>query len=274
MANPKLEDITIRNNVKIIGQGERTMLFGHGFGCDQNTWRHVAPHFEKNFKVVLFDYVGAGKSDLAAYDLERYSSLDGYARDIVEICAALELKNVVFVGHSVSSMIGLLTLKQQPDIFERIIFIGPSPRYINEPGYPGGIERSDLEGLLEVMDSNYQGWSQLLAPKIMGNPERPELAEGLANSFCATDPAIARNFARVTFLSDNRADLAYLNIPSLTIQSEDDFLTSKSIAEYIRDNSTGNTVAMLESSGHCPHLSDPLGVIKAMSNFLQKSNDN
>lgn len=274
MSHVKSQNIALRNNVKSTGSGKQVLLFGHGFGCDQNTWRAVSPAFEKDFTTVVFDYVGAGGSDLNAYDFERYSSLDGYAEDVIEICEELNLKHVVFVGHSVSSMIGVLAMKKKPEIFERIIFIGPSPRYINEPGYPGGISMDDLEGLLEVMDTNYQGWSQMLAPKIMGNPDRPELAEELTGSFCATDPTIAKRFARVTFLSDNRADLAYLTIPSLTIQCEDDFLTSKDIAAYIQANSVGNTVALLNSSGHCPHVSDPGGVITAMREFLVKDNEN
>jgi len=273
MTARKPAKIYLRNNVKVTGKGTRTLLFGHGFGCDQHTWRDVAPAFEEDFRVVLFDYVGAGGSDLSAYDPTRYGSLEGYAYDLIEICDELQLENVIFIGHSVSSMIGLLAIKQKPGIFEQIIFIGPSPRYINEPGYPGGIDKSDLEGLLDVMDSNYQGWSKFLAPKIMGNPERPELADSLADSFCATDPAIARRFARVTFLSDNRADLAYLNIPSLTIQCQDDFLTSQSVAEYIKSQTEDNTLIMLSTSGHCPQLSDPEGVINAISDFLNLAND-
>ncbi|MET1053703.1 MAG: alpha/beta hydrolase [Pedobacter sp.] len=261
-------NISVRNNVKVIGEGTTTLLFGHGFGCDQHTWRSVSPAFEKDYRVVLFDYVGAGKSDLSAYDSERYSSLEGYAKDIVEICEELELQNVIFIGHSVSSMIGLLALKQNPSIFKKIVFIGPSPRYINEPGYDGGIDRDDLDELLDVMDSNYMGWSQMVAPSIMGNPDRPELGQDLAASFCAMDPGIARQFARVTFMSDNRHDLLYLNVPSLTIQCNDDFLTSQYIAEYIHQHTTGNEVVLLPSSGHCPHLSDPKAVIKAIKSFI------
>jgi sigma-B regulation protein RsbQ len=268
MCESSLTNISSRNNVKVIGKGATTLLFGHGFGCDQHTWRSVSPAFEKNFKVVLFDYVGAGKSDLNAYDINRYNSLEGYARDVIEICHELELENVVFIGHSVSSMIGLLALKEVPALFKKIVFIGPSPHYLNEPGYNGGIDQADLEELLEVMDSNYMGWSQMVAPSIMGNPERPELGRDLANSFCAMDPVIARQFARVTFLSDNRKDLAYLSIPSLTIQCQDDFLTSEYIAEYINQHIIDNEIILLKSSGHCPHLSDPKAVIKAIKSFI------
>jgi sigma-B regulation protein RsbQ len=268
MYDSSLKDIASRNNVKIFGEGTTTLVFGHGFGCDQHTWREVSPAFKKDYKVVLFDYVGAGKSDLSAYDKGRYSSLEGYARDIVEICQEFELENVIFIGHSVSSMIGLLALKLEPSIFKKIVFIGPSPRYINEPGYDGGIDHEDLEELLDVMDSNYMGWSQMVAPSIMGNQDRPGLGQDLAASFCAMDPDIARQFARITFTSDNRKDLEFLSIPSLTIQCKDDFLTSEYIAEYIHQHTTGNEIVLLPSSGHCPHLSDPAGVIKAIKSFI------
>ena len=212
--------------MKVAGQGTRVLMFGNGFGCDLNTWRMITPALEKEFKLVLFDYVGSGKADIRAYDNDRYSTLNGYANDIIEICEALSLREVVFVGHSVSSMIGLLAVNAAPEFFSKIVFIGPSPRYLNDKNYPGGLEKGELEELLEIMDSNYLGWSNTMAGHIMGNPDRPELSEGLASSFCRTDPAIAKKFARVTFLSDNRDDLPKLKIPSLTIQCKEDFLTS------------------------------------------------
>lgn len=262
------DTIAERNNVRIIGEGSRTLMFAHGFGCDQQTWRLVIPGFKDDFKIVLFDYVGAGRSDLSAYDSKRYSTLSGYAEDIIEVCNELQLKDVIFIGHSVSSMIGLLAVLKQPSFFSKIIFIGPSPRYINDAGYHGGIERSDLESLLEVMDNNYLGWSRSVAPSIMGNADHPELAEGLTESFCRTDPGIAKQFARVTFLSDNRRDLPLSPIPSLTIQCQDDFLTSETVAKYIYEHTPGNQMTILDSSGHCPHLSDPEGVIDAIKNFI------
>jgi len=261
-------DVIFRNNVKVTGNGEKVLLFGHGFGCDQNTWRAIIPAFESDYKIVVFDYVGAGQSDLSAYEENKYGSLNGYAQDIVDICTTLDLKNVVFIGHSVSSMIGLLALKLAPQHFEKIIFIGPSPCYLNKPGYQGGMDVEDLEDLLDVMDSNYLGWSATLAPLIMGEQNSPELAASLTASFCATDPSIARKFARVTFLSDNREDLKDLSIPSLTIQCQDDFLTSAAIAQYINETVPNNQVVLLESSGHCPHLSDPISVINAIKNFI------
>ncbi|SDZ80482.1 alpha/beta fold hydrolase [Pedobacter hartonius] len=260
--------VTFRNNVKIMGEGTETLLFGHGFGCDQNTWRSVIPAFLKEYKIVVFDYVGAGGSDLTAYDDERYSSLDGYANDIIDICTELQLHDVTFIGHSVSSMIGVLAIKMEPQFFKKIVFIGPSPMYMNEEGYKGGIDAGDLDDLLDVMDSNYLGWSRMVAPLIMGNEEKPDLAEALTASFCATDPEISKKFARVTFMSDNRKDLSSLTIPSLTIQCEEDFLTSREVAEYIQQHTANNTLIMLETKGHCPHLSDPKGVVSAMKGFI------
>jgi len=259
----------LRNNVKITGQGTETLLFGHGFGCDQNTWRSILPAFEKDYRLIMFDYVGAGGSDLTAYTDERYSSLDGYAQDIIDICSELQLQDVTFIGHSVSSMIGVLAIKKAPHFFRKIVFIGPSPRYLNEEGYNGGIDAADLDDLLDVMDSNYLGWSGMVAPLIMANEQEPHLAEALTASFCATDPEIAKKFARVTFMSDNRKDLSSLTIPSLTIQCEEDFLTSKEVAEYIQQHTFNNEVIMLDTKGHCPHLSDPKGVITAIKRFIE-----
>jgi len=268
MSQAAVDDVIFRNHVKVMGKGTRILMFGHGFGGDQNTWNALIPAFEPDFKIVLFDYVGAGRSDLSAYDDGRYSSLNGYALDVVEICEALNLQNVVFIGHSVSSMIGLLAALKAPSFFNKLVFIGPSPRYLNDEGYAGGLERKDLEELLDVMDSNYLGWSGNVAPAIMGNADRPELGENLTESFRATNPEIARKFARVTFLADHRNDLPLLRVPSLTIQGRDDFLTSETVATYIMERTPGNQMVMLQSSGHCPHLSDPQSVIAEISKFV------
>ena len=213
-----------RNNVNVIGAGEKVMLFAHRFGCDQNSWKFIIDAFIEEYKLVLFDYVGSGRSDLTEYDSVKYGSLGGYAQDVIEICDELELKNIIFVGHSVSGMIGLLAAKKRPELFEKLILIGPSPRYLNDKDYKGGFEKSDLEALFEFMDNNYLGWSSALAPAIIGNPDRPELGEFLTNSFCSTDPNIARDFAKVTFFADNRADLKDVSIQSLTLQCSDDII--------------------------------------------------
>lgn len=259
-----------RNNVRIIGKGEKVMILAHGFGCDQNSWQFITNAFAGDYKIVLFDYVGAGKSDLSAYNSERYSTLDGYARDVVEICQELHIKDAIFVGHSVSSMIGVLAAIKEPALFEKLIFIGPSPRYINDDNYIGGFERKDLEGLFESMDSNYLGWSHSLAPAIMGNADKPELGQFLTNSFCATDPEIAKEFARVTFYSDNRDDLKKLKTPSLTLQCKEDIIAPLSVGEYVKNNTPGNDMIVMDATGHCPHISAPAETIKAIRSFINK----
>lgn len=259
-----MKDILKRNNVTITGNGTKTMVFAHGFGCDQNVWDYIKDQFTQEYRLILFDYVGAGKSDLSAYDAKRYSSLHGYAQDVLEICQALNLRDTIFIGHSVSSMIGLLAANKEPSYFDQLIFLGPSPRYINEEGYTGGFERKDLEGLFEIMDSNYMGWSQSLAPAIMGNPDKPELGQALTSSFCATDPEIARQFARVTFFSDNRPDLAHSRVKSLTLQCSDDIIAPLEVGYYMQQHTPKNTLVIMKATGHCPHMSAPEETVAAI----------
>jgi sigma-B regulation protein RsbQ len=263
-------DVMSRNNVKVFGAGTQPMLFAHGFGCDQNMWRHITPAFADDYKVVLFDYVGSGKSDLRAYDAKRYSSLEGYAADIVEICEALDLRDVILVGHSVSSIIALLAARKAPERFTKLILVGPSPRYINEPpDYTGGFERADIEGLLEMMDKNYIGWANFLAPAIMKNPDQPHLAAELTESFCSTDPVIARRFAEATFFADNREDLASVNVPSLILQCTDDVIAPLEVGEYMHRNLVGSTLRVMKATGHCPHMSHPAETIQLIREYLQ-----
>ncbi len=246
------------------------MLFAHGFGCDQNMWRFVAPAFEDDYRVVLFDYVGSGKSDLRAYDERRYSTLDGYARDVLDVCEALDLRDITFVGHSVSAMVGVLAANAAPERFARLIMIGPSPRYINDaPAYVGGFERADIEGLLETMDKNYIGWANFLAPAIMKNPDRPELGEELTESFCSTDPVIARNFAEATFFADNRADLAAVRVPSLIMQCSDDMIAPLAVGDYLHRELPGSTLRVLAATGHCPQMSAPEETIAVIRDYLR-----
>lgn len=247
------------------------MLFAHGFGCDQNMWRFITPAFEEDYKIVLFDYVGSGKSDKSAYNEERYSNLHGYAQDVLEICEALELEDIIFVGHSVSSMIGLLSAIENPHIFSSLIFIGPSARYLNDMGYHGGFARKDLEDLLEVMNNNYLGWASFLAPVIMKNDGRPELAKELEESFCSTDPIIARRFAEVTFFSDNRADLANITAPVLILQCSDDAIAPDEVGLYIHEQIKSSTYEKMEATGHCPHMSHPDETITLMQKFLNQT---
>ncbi len=244
------------------------MLFAHGFGCDQNMWRFVAPAFAQRYQVVLFDYVGSGQSDLGAYDARRYGSLEGYAQDVLEICAALDLREVIFVGHSVSSVIGALAANRAPERFARLLFVGPSAAYINDPPYIGGFERADIEGLLEMMDKNYLGWASFLAPVIMKNPEEPGLTTELEQSFCSTDPKIARRFAQITFLSDHRADFARLQVPSLIMQCSDDAIAPVSAGEFLAGAIPHNTFQLLQATGHCPHLSAPAETIEVINHYL------
>jgi sigma-B regulation protein RsbQ len=258
----------VRNNVTVSGNGTRPILFAHGYGCDQNMWRHVAPAFEREYKVVLFDHVGAGKSDAQAFDRVKYRTLAGYASDVLEICRELNLNHVVFVGHSVSAMIGVVAAIQEPSRFGGLIMVAPSPRYINDGAYVGGFERKDIEGLLEMLDSNYLGWASNLAPVIMGNPERPELAAELENSFCRTDPEIAKFFARVTFLSDNRADLPKVQVPTLVLQCSKDTIAPLSVGEFVHNQVAGSELVVMSATGHCPNLSAPEETVAAIKSFL------
>jgi sigma-B regulation protein RsbQ len=260
-----------RHNVNISGRSDGPVLmFAHGFGCDQNMWRYVAPQFAAEFKIVLFDHVGAGRSDLAAYDAARYSSLAGYADDVLRICEELDLRDVVFVGHSVSSMIGVLAAARQPDRFAALVLVSPSPRYIDDADYRGGFSEADIAELLDSLQSNYLGWSTAMAPAIMGRPDRPELGEELTASFCRTDPEIARRFANVTFRSDNRADLARVRTPTLVLQCTDDVIAPVSVGEYVRDRMPDATMVLLRATGHCPNLSAPEETTAAIREFLDR----
>jgi sigma-B regulation protein RsbQ len=267
-------EIVRRNNVKIVGKGLQPMMFAHGFGCDQNMWRFVAPAFEDAYRVVLFDYVGAGHSDLSAYDPRRYSALEGYAQDVLDIVAALDLREVIFVGHSVSSMIGILAANREPDRFADLILIGPSPRYIDDPpDYFGGFGRADIEGMLDAMDRNYIGWVTALAPVIMKNEDRPALTQELESSFCSTDPKIARQFAQATFFADNRADLAGVRVPSLVLQCSDDAIAPATVGEYVARNIPTSTLRYMKATGHCPHMSHPDETIEAIQEYLDGGRD-
>jgi sigma-B regulation protein RsbQ len=257
-----------RNNVSVRGNGEKAMVFAHGFGCDQNMWRFVEPAFTRDFKTVLFDHVGAGGADLKAYDKSKYSDLAGYADDVVEIGHELGLKDAIFVGHSVSSMIGALAVPKAPGMFGKLVMVGPSARYIDDGDYTGGFSEKQIEELLQFLESNHMGWSAQMAPAIMGNPDRPELGEELTNSFCRTDPEIAKAFARVTFKSDNRADLAKVDIPTLILQCSEDIIASQEVGEFVHGAIPGSKFIVLEATGHCPNLSAPEEVISAMRTFV------
>lgn len=264
-------DVLTRNNVRTGGNAAgRPIVFAHGFGCDQTMWRHVAPAFEQDHRVILFDHVGAGGSDLTAYDFERYGALDAYAEDLLEICHALALEDVVLVGHSVSAMIGMLAVIREPERFGALVMVGPSPRYIDDRdgGYVGGFAAQDIEELLESLGSNFLGWSSAMAPAIMGNADRPELGEELTNSFCRTDPDIARQFAEVTFRSDNRADLGHVGVPTLVLQCAQDAIAPREVGEFVHRAIPESTYVLLDATGHCPNLSAPRETVAAIRSFL------
>lgn len=257
-----------RNHVVTAGTGPTPMIFAHGFGCDQNMWRFVAPAFEADLLTVLFDHVGAGKSDIDAYRADKYSNLDGYADDLVEIGQALGVNQGVFVGHSVSAMIGVLASIKAPGMFESLILVGPSPRYIDADGYYGGFTEPQIDQLLRSLADNHMGWSAAMAPAIMGNPDRPELGDELVNSFCRTDPEIARQFARTTFTSDNRSDLAKVVARTLILQCSDDIIAPEAVGAYVHENIEGSELKILNATGHCPNLSAPDEVVAAIREFL------
>ncbi|MFZ6648029.1 alpha/beta fold hydrolase [Undibacterium sp. TJN25] len=261
-------DIQKRNNVRVSGNGDVTMVFAHGFGCDQNMWRLLVPDFEKRFRVVTFDLVGSGGFDLSAYDKTKYGSLHGYATDLLEIIDQHASGPVIFVGHSVSAMIGLLATIEAPDRFLAQLMIGPSPCYVNDGDYIGGFEREDVDDLLSTVESNFLGWSSAMAPAIMGSPEQPELAVELTNSFCRTDPDIAKHFARVTFLSDHRDDLPKSHVPALIVQCSDNLIAPLAVGEYMHRFLPRSTLSVIDNVGHCPHLSSPSASTAAMEGFL------
>jgi len=258
-----------RNNVAVSGDPQGTpMVFAHGYGCDKNMWRFVAPEFERDHRVVLFDHVGAGGSDPRAYDPERYASLDGYADDVVAILEELDLRDAVFVGHSVSAMIGVLAAQRAPGRIGKLVLVGPSPRYIDDEDYRGGFTEEDIDELLGSLASNFLGWSSAMAPVIMANPDRPALGEELTNSFCRMDPAIAEQFARVTFRSDNRADLPSVSVPTLVVQCAEDAIAPREVGAYVHRTIPGSELVVLDATGHCPNLSAPRETVEAIRSFV------
>jgi sigma-B regulation protein RsbQ len=259
-----------RNNINIQGSGSRTMVLAHGFGCDQNMWRFVVPAFANEYRLVLFDHVGSGKSDLSQYSRPKYDRLDGYASDVLEIIDAVGAAPAVFVGHSVSAMIGVLAAMRSPEAFSSLILVGPSPCYINNGDYIGGFSEVDIQGLLSTLDSNYLGWSSATAPAIMGNADRPELAEELEASFCRTDPEIAKHFARVTFLSDNRHDLAAVDTPALILQCSEDLIAPDCVGEFVHKQMPRSKLVQLKATGHCPQLSSPDETVGAIRQYLSE----
>jgi sigma-B regulation protein RsbQ len=261
-------DILQRNNVQVVGHGPRTLLFVNGFGCDQTMWRYITPAFSEHFRLVLFDHVGGSLSDASAYEPLKYATLHGYAQDVLAICQALNLRQVTLIGHSVGAMIGMLAAIAEPGRFQQLLLLCPSPCYLNEPGYHGGFDKADIESMLQFMQTDYVGWADTFAPLIMGNPEQPSLADELSQSFCQTLPAIAQQFARVTFLSDNRMDITHLQTPCVLLQSAKDLIAPLEVGDYLKEHIPGSILITLPVAGHCPQLSAPMETLLAMEACL------
>jgi sigma-B regulation protein RsbQ len=262
-------DVRIRNNVQVVGAADGpTVVLAHGFGCDQNMWRHVTAALSDRFRIVLFDHVGSGGADPSAWDPQRYATLDGYANDILEVVDGLELRDAVFVGHSVAAMMGVLAAVARPGVFAKLVLVAPSARYINDGDYRGGFSNADIEDLLDSLESNYLGWSHAMAPTIAGNPDRPELSEELAETFCRTDPACAKVFARTTFLSDNRADLAKVSVPTLVLECSDDAIAPTGVGAYVAEHIPESRLVTLDTTGHCPQLSAPEATAAKIASFV------
>jgi sigma-B regulation protein RsbQ len=264
------DDVLRRHAVRVSGDPDgQPMVFLHGFGCDQTLWRFVAPAFEADFRVATFDYVGAGQSDRTAYSTTRYASLDAYAEDVLDICRALDLRDVVLVGHSVSATVAMLASIAEPDRFSELVLLTPSPRYLDDPPeYRGGFSKADIDGLLDMLDANAMGWAAFLAPVVMGNPDRPELTEDLESTFCSIDPVMARQFAQVTFLADNRSDLGKVTTPSLIVQCSRDAVAPVDVGAYLHRELAGSTLRVIEATGHCPHVSHPAETGAVIRSYL------
>lgn len=265
-----MSNIAIRNNIKVIGEGERTLLLAHGFGCDQSMWQYITPSFADKFRVVLFDYVGSGHSDISAYNKNKYSTLHGYVQDVLDIIEFLELQEVIFIGHSVSSMIGMLASIERPEYFNKLVMIGPSPRYLNEGDvYLGGFDKSDVIELLDMMEMNFVGWASFMAPLAINDPVQTKLTQELEQSFNSIDPVIAREFAQATFLSDHRYDVSKSMIPTLIIQCSDDSIVPIAVGEYLHRNLHNSTFRLMQARGHYPHISHPKETVMLINEYLQ-----
>lgn len=262
------EEIQQRNHVRVFGKGKKTIMFAHGFGCDQQVWHRITPAFEKDYQVVLFDYVGSGYSDKHAYQLDRYKTPAGYASDVLEICDAFDLRDVIFVGHSISGVIGLLASIERPELFDKLCLIGSSPRYINEPGYAGGFEEDDIDDLIEMMERNYKEWAQYLAPIASKNTDRPALTEEFEAYLMANDRQIVKHFCEMTFKIDVRDQLEKVETPSLLLQSQDDTIVPYEISRYMHEKMKNSKLVLMQATGHNPHLSAPEEVIQYIKEFI------
>ena len=267
-----MNSISLRNNIKVVGKKNApTLLLAHGFGCDQNMWRFILPALEPHYQVVLFDYVGSGNSLLTDYSQQKYSTLAGYAQDIKDVITELHLKDVTIIGHSVSSIIASIAAIELPDIIKKIVMVCPSPCFLNiPPDYQGGFEKSDLTELIALMDKNYIGWANYLAPLVMGNSQSPALIGELSGSFCSTDPLVAKTFANATFFSDHRAILKNIPCPVLILQSSSDTLASVNVGQYMADNIVQSEMAVIKAEGHCLHMTHPEIVSQYIIDYVKQ----
>jgi len=260
-----------RNNVRVLGNSSgRPVLFLHGFGCSQEMWRKVTPRFADEHQVIVLDQVGAGDSDLTAWQPGRYESLHGYADDLLEVIESLDLHDLVIVGHSVGSMIAVLAATRDSARLGALILVGPSPRYVDIDDYVGGFDQAGMDSLLDNLDGDQVGWASAMAPVIMGNADRPELSAELVRSFCRYDPVIARHFARVMFLADNRHDLSRVALPTLVVQCTDDAISAVVVGEYVHAAIRGSEFALMSATGHCPNLSEPDELADTIQQFLRR----
>jgi sigma-B regulation protein RsbQ len=255
-------------NVNVMGDGKPTLLFCNGFNCNQHIWQHITPTLAKHYRLILFDQMGTGESDLRAYDGQQYATLARYAQDVIAICHALDLHEAVVVGHSIGAMIGLLAAVQAPQYFSKVVLLAASPCYLNEPGYYGGFERADMLSLLAEMDRDYLGWATTFATMLIGTDQPVSLGYELADYFCQADPTIAKQFARLGFLTDNRADLPHLHLPTLLLQCAQDVAVPQQVNAYLLAHLPQATLVALPTSGHCPHLSAPFEVVAALREFI------
>jgi len=263
------QNIIKRNNINISGKGKKPIIFAPGFGCDQTVWKDVLPAFEEDYQVILFDYVGFGGSDISAFNSVKYGKLSGYVQDVLDVCAVLDLKEAIFVGHSVSSMIGLLASNAEQSYFSHLIMIGPSPCYLNDPpDYYGGFEKEDLENLIDMMEKNYIGWANVFSSTLINNAERTDAAKELEDRFCSTDPLIATTFAKACFFTDSRQDITKAKVPSLILQCTEDIIAPKGVGEYLKRNMPNSEITYMNTSSHCPHISDPDETILSIKNYL------
>ncbi|WP_186576055.1 alpha/beta fold hydrolase [Aquibacillus kalidii] len=258
-----------RNNVKVRGTGKQPMIFAPGFNFDQNVWSKVSKEFEKDYQVVLFDYVGFGESDIHAYDPSKYSTITGYVEDLLDICSELNMSEAVFIGHSIGSMIGMLASIKAPNLFSKLIMIGPSPYLQNEPPhYIGGFEKEDLTGLMDMLDKNYMSWATNVAATIVNDPTSSNIATEIEDLFSQNDPYITRKFADVVFFSDNRKYIPQVTVPSFIIQCSDDIFVPTTVAEYMHKHLSNSTITYAKAIGHCPHLSHPNETIDIINEYL------